>query len=97
MVIMTEIPNNSSDHSVASTQTTTNRIESKVDDRMNLLDIHKDITVAIAKIILLPGSEQLHNRMQLEGFYKVAVEKVIVEESPLMISNKDDDPERLII
>ena len=53
--------------------------------------------MAIAKIISLPGSGQLHNRMQPEGFYKVAVEKVILGESPLMVPNKDDDPEQLIV
>jgi hypothetical protein len=31
---------------------------------VNLLDIHDDVIVAIAKIILIPWSRQLHNKMQ---------------------------------
>ena len=96
-VIMTRIPSSSIDHSVTITETPTNQVEFKVGDRVNLLDIHDDIIVAIAKIISIPGSGQLHNRMQPEGFYKVAVEEVVVGESPLMVPNKDDDPEQLYV
>ena len=64
---------------------------------MNLLDIHEDDIVAIAKIILLLDSEQLHNKMHPEGFYKVVVDKIIVAESFLMVSNKDNNLEQLIV
>jgi hypothetical protein len=50
---MTGIPN-TLDHSIAITETLANRVEFKVGDRVNLLDIHDDVIVAIAKIILIP-------------------------------------------
>jgi hypothetical protein len=91
-VIMTRIPSSSLDYSVAITETPVNRIEFKVDDHVHLLDIHDGVIMAIAIIISIPGSEQLHNRIQPEEFYKVVVEEVVVGESPLMVPNKDDDP-----
>ena len=94
---MTRISSSSLDHSVAITETPANRVEFKVGDRVNLLDIHDDVIVTMATIISIPGSGQLHNRMQPEGFYKVVVEEVVVGESPLMVSNKDDDPEQLYV
>ena len=94
---MTRIPSSSLDHSVAITKTPANRVEFKVGNRVNLIDIHDDVIVAIARIISIPGSGQLHNRMQPEGFYKVDVEEVVVGESPLMVPNKDDDPEQLYV
>ena len=96
-VFMTGIPSISLDHSVTITKTPANRVEFKVGDCVNLLDIDNDIIVAIAIIMSIPGSGHLHNRMQPEGFYKVAVEQVVVEESPLMVPNKDDDPEQLYV
>ena len=89
---MTGIPSNSLDHSVAITETPANLVEFKVGDRVNLLDIHDDDIVTIARIISIPGSGQLHNRMEPGGFYKV-----VVGESPLMISNKDNDPKQLYV
>ena len=96
-VIMTGIPSSSLDHSVAITETPTNTVEFKVGDRVNLFDIHDDVIVAIAKIVSIPGSGQLHNRMQPEGFYKVVVEEVVVGECSLIVPNKDDDPEQLYV
>jgi hypothetical protein len=93
-VIMTRISSSSLDHSVAITETPANRVEFKVGDRVNLLDIHDDVIVAMTTIISIPGSGQLHNRMQPEGFYKVVVEEVVVGESPLMVPNKDGDPKQ---
>ena len=90
---MTEIPSSSLHHSVTVSETPANRVEYKVGDRVNLHDIHNDVIVAIARIILIPGSGHLHNMMQSEEFYKVVVEEVVVGESHLMIPNKDDDPE----
>jgi hypothetical protein len=94
---MTGIPNSSLDHSVAITEIPANRVEFKVGDRVNLLDIHDNVIVAIARIILFPGSGQLHNKMQPYGFYKVVVEEVVVGESPLIVPNKDDDLEQLYV
>ena len=91
-VFMTGIPSISLDHSVTITKTPANRVEFKVGDRVNLLDIDNDVIVAIAIIISIPGSGHLHNKMQPEEFYKV-----VVEESPLMVPNKDDDPEQLYV
>ena len=96
-VFMTGIPSSSLYHSVASTETPANGVEFKVGDRVNLLDINDDVIVAIARIISIPGSGQLHNRMQPEGFYKVVVEHVVVGEYPLMVPNKDDDLEQLYV
>ena len=89
---MTGVPSSSLDHSVAITETPANQIEFKVGDRVSLLDINDDVIVAIARIISIPWSGQLHNKMQPAGFYKVVVEHVVVGESPLMVPNKDDDP-----
>ena len=94
---MTEIPSSSLHHSVTVSETPANRVEYKVGDRVNLHDIHNDVIVAIARIILIPGSGHLHNMMQSEEFYKVVVEEVVVGESHLMIPNKDDDPEQLYV
>ena len=58
-VIITGIPSNSLNHSVGITETPANRVEFKV---VNLLDIHDDVIVAIARIISIPRSGQLHNR-----------------------------------
>ena len=62
--IMTGIPSSLFDHSVAITETPANRVEFKVGDCVNLLDIYDDVIVAIAIIISVPKSRQLHNRMQ---------------------------------
>ena len=94
---MTGISSISLNHSVAITETPANQVEFKVGDRVNLLDIHDDVIVAIAIIISIPGSGELHNKMQPEGFYKVVVEQVVVGESSLMVPNKDDDPEQLYV
>ena len=94
---MTGISSISLNHSVAITETPANQVEFKVGDRVNLLDIHDDVIVAIAIIISIPGSGELHNKMQPERFYKVVVEEVVVEESPLMVLNKDDDLEQLYV
>jgi hypothetical protein len=94
---MTRIPSSSFVYSVAITEIPVNRVEFKVGDHVNLLDIHDGVIVAIAIIISISGSEQLHNRIQPEEFYKAVVEEVVVGESPLMVSNKNDDPEQFYV
>ena len=74
---MTEIPSSSLHHSVTVSETPANRVDYKVGDRVNLHDIHNDVIVTIARIILIPGSGHLHNMMQSEEFYKVVVEEVV--------------------
>ena len=90
---MTGIPSSSFGHSVAITETPANRVDFEVGDHVNLLDINDNVIVVIARIISIPRSRQSHIRMQPEGFYKVAIEQVVVGGSPLMVPNKDDDRE----
>jgi hypothetical protein len=69
-VIMTRISSSSLDHSVAITFTLENQVEFKVGDRVDLFNIHDNVIVVIARIISIPRSGQLHNRMQPKRFYK---------------------------
>ena len=56
-----------------------NRVDFKVGNRVNLLVIHDDVIVAIAKIISNPGSGQLHNMMQPEEFLKSLYSRLLLE------------------
>ena len=68
---MTGIPSSSLDHSIAIINKSANRIVFEIGDRVNSLDIHHDVMVAIAIIISIPKSGKLHNIMEPKGFFKV--------------------------
>ena len=69
----------------------------EVGERVVLLHSMENIMVAIAKISSIAAIGELHNRFQLEGFYKVSIEEVIVDEAPLMITNVNDNPLQLFV
>ena len=67
-------------------------------ERVGLLHSKENIMVAIAKISSIAAIAELHKiRLQPEGFYKVSIEKVIVDEGPLMITNVNDDLPQLFV
>ena len=68
-----------------------------LDEQVRLLHPITDTVVAIAKISSIATSGQLHNRLQPNGYYKVSIQKAIVDEAPLMITNMDDNPSQLVV
>ena len=69
----------------------------ELDEQVRLLHPIKDIVVAIAKISSIATSGQLHNRLQPNGYYKVSIQKALVDEAPLMITNMDDDSPQVVV
>ena len=80
---------------VCETQRTIQGFE--VGERVGLVHSMENIMVAIAKISSTAAIRELHNRLLLEGFYKVFIEEVLVDEAPLMITNVNDDPLQLFV
>ena len=80
---------------VLETQRTIHGFE--VGERVELLHSMENIMVAIAKISSIAAIGELYNRLQPEGFYKVSIEEIIVDEAPLMITNVNDDPPQLFV
>ena len=80
---------------VCETQRTIQGFE--VGERVGLLHSMENIMVAIAKISSTAAIPELYNRLQPEGFYKVSIEEVLVDEAPLMITNVNDDPPQLFV
>ena len=71
--------------------------EFKLDKRVELLHHIDDTIVTIAKISSIAAVDQLHNRLQPEDYYKVSIQDAIVDDTPLMITNIDDDPPQLFV
>ena len=69
----------------------------QVGERVGLLHHIHDTTVASAIILSTTADAQLYNWQQPEGYYKVSIQKAIVDDAPLMITNTDDDPPQLLI
>ena len=66
-------------------------------ETVRLLHCIHDTIVATTTISSTAGVEQLHNQIQPEGYYKVSIQKAIVDDAPLMITNADDDPPQLLV
>ena len=64
----------------------------ELEEIVGLLHQIHDTIVAIAKISFTATVNQLHNRLQPKGYYKVSIQDAIVDDTPLIITNIDDDP-----
>ena len=53
--------------------------------------------VASAIISSTVAVNQLHNRHQPEGYYKVSIYEAIVDDAPLITTNTDDNPPQLFV
>ena len=66
-------------------------------EKIKLLHAIQDIEVAVATISSTTNSTQLHNRLQPHGYYKVFIKDAIVGDTPLMLTNTNDDPPQLLV
>ena len=80
---------------ILETQETVHGFE--LDKQVRLLHLINDTVVAIAKISFIATFGQLHNRLQLSGYYKVSIQEALVNEAPLMITNMDNDSPQLVV
>ena len=80
------------DQSITILETQRTKRGFQVEERVGLLHHIHDTTVASAIILSTAADAQLHNRQQLEGYYKVSIQEAIVDDASLMITNTDDDP-----
>ena len=85
------------DQSITILETQRTKRGFQVGERVGLLHHIHDTTVARAIISSTTADAQLHNRRQPEGYYKVFIQKAIVEDASLMITNTDDDPPQLLV
>ena len=53
--------------------------------------------VAIAKISSIAAVGQLYNRLQSKDYYKVSIHEAIVDNTPFMITNANDDSLQLLV
>ena len=69
----------------------------EVGETVRLFHHIHDTIIVTETISSTAGVEQLHNRIQPEGYYKISIQEVIVDDAPLMITNADDDPLQLLV
>ena len=69
----------------------------ELDEQVRFLHPINDMVVAIAKISSIVTSGQLHNWLQPNGYYKVSIQKALVDKAPFMITNMDNDPPQLVV
>ena len=80
------------DQSSTKLETQRTKLRFEVGERVGLLHHIHDTMVASAIISSTAAVAQLHNQRQFEGYYKVSIHEAIVDDTPLMITNADDDP-----
>ena len=69
----------------------------ELDKQVQLLHPINDTVVTIAKISSITTSDQLHNQLQPNGYYKISIQEAFVDEAPLMITNMDDNSLQLVV
>ena len=66
-------------------------------EKVKLLHAIHDNEVAMATISSMTSSTLLYNQIQPHGYYKVSIKDAIVGDTPLILTNTDDDPPQLLV